>query len=76
MEMLRYRGLGLGTMRCVRRNNTAKTVVCSRNMGYNICKPLEEVIIIIIILLKQDYKIQFANHKIQMAWLTSWLVVG
>ena len=32
--------------------------------------------IIIIILLKQDYKIQLANNKIQMAWLTSWLVVG
>ena len=31
---------------------------------------------IIIILLKQDYKIQLANNKIQMAWLTSWLVVG
>ena len=27
-------------------------------------------------LLKQDYKIQLANNKIQMAWLTSWLVVG
>ena len=34
------------------------------------------IIIIIIILLKQDYKIQLANNKIQMAWLTSWLVVG
>ena len=32
--------------------------------------------IIIIILLKQDYKIQLTNNKIQMAWLTSWLVVG
>ena len=31
-------------------------------------------IIIIIILLKQDYKVQLANNKIQMAWLTSWLV--
>ena len=31
---------------------------------------------IIIILLKQDYKIQLANNKIQMAWLTGWLVVG
>ena len=30
----------------------------------------------IIILLKQDYNIQLANNKIQMAWLTSWLVVG
>ena len=28
------------------------------------------------ILLKQDYKIQLANNKIQMAWLTSWPVVG
>ena len=35
-----------------------------------------KIIIIIIILLKQDYKIQLANNKIQMAWLTSWLVVG
>ena len=34
------------------------------------------VIIIIIILLKQDYKVQLANNKIQMAWLTCWLVVG
>ena len=34
------------------------------------------LIIIIIILLKQDYKIQLPNNKIQMAWLTSWLVVG
>ena len=34
------------------------------------------IIIIITILLKQDYKIQLANNKIQMAWLTSWLVVG
>ena len=34
------------------------------------------IIIIIIILLKQDYKVQLANNKIQMAWLTSWLVVG
>ena len=34
------------------------------------------IIIIIIILLKHDYKIQLANNKIQMAWLTSWLVVG
>ena len=33
------------------------------------------IIIIIIILLKQDYKIQLVNNKIQMAWLTSWLVV-
>ena len=33
------------------------------------------IIIIIIILLKQDYKIQLTNNKIQMAWLTSWLVV-
>ena len=33
------------------------------------------VLIIIIILLKQDYKIQLANNKIQMAWLTCWLVV-
>ena len=32
-------------------------------------------IIIIIILLKQDYKIQLAN-KIQLAWLTSRLVLG
>ena len=30
---------------------------------------------IIIILLKQDYKVQLANNKIQVAWLTSWLVV-
>ena len=30
---------------------------------------------IIIILLKQDYKIQLANNKIQMALLTSCLVV-
>ena len=29
-----------------------------------------------IILLKQDCKIQLANNKIQMARLTSWLVVG
>ena len=29
-----------------------------------------------IILLKQDYKVQLANNKIQMAWLTCWLVVG
>ena len=34
------------------------------------------IIIKIIILLKQDYKIQLANNKIQMTWLTSWLVVG
>ena len=34
------------------------------------------IIIIIIILLKQDYKIQLGDNKIQMAWLTSWLVVG
>ena len=34
------------------------------------------IIIIIIILLKQDDKIQLTNNKIQMAWLTSWLVVG
>ena len=34
------------------------------------------IIIITIILLKQDYKVQLANNKIQMAWLTSWLVVG
>ena len=33
------------------------------------------IIIIIIILLKQDYKVQLANNKIQMSWLTSWLVV-
>ena len=26
--------------------------------------------------LKQDYKIQLADNEIQMAWLTSWLVVG
>ena len=30
----------------------------------------------IIILLKQDYKIQLANNKIQMAWITCWLGVG
>ena len=29
--------------------------------------------IIIIILLKQDYNIQLADNKIQMAWLTSWV---
>ena len=34
------------------------------------------IIIIIIILLKQDYKVQLANNKIQMAWLTYWLVFG
>ena len=34
------------------------------------------IIIIIIILLKQYYNIQLTNNKIQMAWLTSWLVVG
>ena len=27
-------------------------------------------------LLKQDYKIQLANNKIQMDWLTCWLVLG
>ena len=32
--------------------------------------------IIIIILSKQDHKIQLANNKIQKAWLTCWLVVG
>ena len=37
---------------------------------------IARVIIIIIILLKQDYKVQLANNKIQMAWLTCWLVVG
>ena len=42
--------------------------VC-RGLGYRIT-------IIIINLLKQDYKIQLANNKIQMAWLTGWLVVG
>ena len=44
-----------------------KTLSCS--FGYLI------KIIIIIILLKQDYKIQLADNKIQMARLTSWLVV-
>ena len=34
------------------------------------------IIMIIIILLKQDYMVQLANNKIQMAWLTCWLVVG
>ena len=34
------------------------------------------IITIILILLKQDYKIQLAHNKTQMAWLTSWLVVG
>ena len=34
------------------------------------------IIIIIIILLKQDCKVQLAINKIQMAWLTSWLVAG
>ena len=33
-------------------------------------------IIIIIILLTQYYKVQLANNKIQVAWLTCWLVVG
>ena len=41
--------------------------------GAHICR---SIIIIIIILLKQEYKVQLANNKIQMAWLTSWLVVG
>ena len=41
-------------------------------------KSTENAIMIIIIkkLLKQDYKVQLANNKIQMAWLTWWLVVG
>ena len=26
--------------------------------------------------MKHDYKIILANNKIQIAWLTSWLVVG
>ena len=34
------------------------------------------LIIIIIILLKEDFKIQLTNNKIQMASLTRWLVVG
>ena len=34
------------------------------------------IIIIITILLKKDYKIQLADKKVQMAWLTRWLVVG
>ena len=33
------------------------------------------IIIIITILLKQDYKVQLANNKIQMPWLTCWLIV-
>ena len=37
---------------------------------------IDIIIIIIIILLKQYYMVQLANNKIQMAWLTSWLVVG
>ena len=37
---------------------------------------ISKIIIIIIILSKLDYKIQLAIIKIQMAWLTSWLVVG
>ena len=41
-----------------------------------VCRGLGYRIIIIIILFKQDYKIQLANNKIQMAWLTGWLVVG
>ena len=41
----------------------------------NNCNIIIIIITIIIILLKQDYKIQLANNKIQMAWLTSWLVV-
>ena len=40
-----------------------------RNISYNNN-------IIIIIFLKQDYMVQLANNKIQMACLTSWLLVG
>ena len=42
----------------------------------NNCNIIIIIITIIIILLKQDYKMQFGDNKIQMAWLTSWLVVG
>ena len=42
-----------------------------------IMKPMSKlIIIIIIILLKQDYKIQLENNKIRMAWLTSWRELG
>ena len=40
------------------------------------CVGVFGIIIIIIILLKQGYKIQFANNKMQMAWLKNCLVVG
>ena len=38
----------------------------SSALSYNM-----DIIIIIIILLKQNYKIQLTNNKLQMAWLTS-----
>ena len=47
---------------------------CEGRTGWAHC--LVTIIVMIIILLKQDYKIQLASNKIQMAWLTSWLVVG
>ena len=58
-------------------------LVQKRKDGYKSWGALKSVlndkglrIIIIIILLKQNYKVQLANNKIQMAWLTSLLVVG
>ena len=51
----------------------AMTTLCSK---IYVCVRIPIIIIIIIILLKQDYKIQLTNKKIQMAWLTSWVVFG
>ena len=51
----------------------SKVLRCSR---YGNGDRMHVIIIIIIILLKQDYKVQLANNKVQMAWLTCWLVVG
>ena len=57
------------------------TVTVVRHRAYDSAKlviiiTIIIIIIIIIILLKQDCKVQLANNKIQMAWSTSWLVVG
>ena len=50
--------------------------LCSCTFLYECCLISTVIIIIIIIILKQDYKIQLAINKIEMAWLTGWLVVG
>ena len=70
--------MNLSQLTAVLHNNNVLNNESHKMSAVGVRMKLVSVVYIYIysILLKRDYKVQLANNKIQMAWLTSWLVVG